>query len=183
MLQPFVATREKGINQEDKVVIGYRKRCDEYVVRAQEFAKQAVQRQKKGAVDVGEFNQDASDIKQKMVDGNQKIEDDRQKKHRLFTFFEDCAKKKTWTDEEKKQAGQYFPQIQAIAKEARGTVKTLTLLLDGLEARGKMAGPGWKDIAAQAVKDAKADHKKAVASAEALTKEEEACAKTFKKMK
>jgi len=182
LMQPFQATREKGINQEDKIVIGYRKRCDEYVTRSQEFAKQAVQRQKKGEVNVDEFNNDTADIKRKMVAGNEKITGDRDKKHRLITSFEEWAKKKTWTEQEKKDATTYLPQIEAIAKEARGTVKTLTTLMDGLEARGKAAGPGWKDFAAKAVKDAKEDYANAKASAESLTKTEETCKKTLKKM-
>jgi len=183
LVQSFRDTREDGINNEDKVLIGYRKRCDEYVTRAQEFAKQAVQRQKKGAVDVEEFNQDVAEIKQKMLDGNEKIAGDRQKKHRLFEFFDEVATKKTWSDAEKKQASVYFPQIESIAKEARGTVKTLTTLLDGLEARGKAAGPGWKDIAAKAVKSAKEDHAKAKASAESITEAEERYKKVMLKQK
>lgn len=183
MLKPFVDTREKGINQEDKVVIGYRMRCGEYVVRAQEFAKLAMQRSKKGAVDVDEFMKDAKEISEKMVAGQTKIADDRRKKHRLFTFFDECSKTKTWSDADKKQASVYFPQIQALAKETRGSFKTLTTLLNGLEARGKAAGPGWKDIAANAVKSAKADYERTKAAAESMTKEETACEKTLEKMK
>ncbi len=182
MLKPFLDTREHGINQEDKVVIGYRRRCDEYVVRAEEFAKLALQRSKKGAVDVTEFMKDAKEITEKMVAAQKTIADDRQKKHRLFTFFDGWSKTKTWSDPDKKQAGIYLPQIRAIAKEARGSVKTLTTLLDGLEARGKAGGPGWKDMAAITVKAAKADYERAKAAAESLTKEEAACEKTLQKM-
>jgi hypothetical protein len=182
LMQPFQATREKGINQEDKIIIGYRKRCDEYVTRSEEFAKQALQRQKKGQVNVDEFNSDVADIKRKMVDATEKITQDRDKKTRLIGLFEDWAKKKAWTDQERKDAKIYLPQIEAIAKEARGTVKTLTTLMDGLETRGKAAGPGWKDLAIKAVKDAKEDYTKAKESAEALTKTEESCKKTLQKM-
>lgn len=181
LLKPFTDTRQKGID-EGKVVIGYRTRCDEYVVRAQEFAKLALQRSKSGAVDVEEFLKDAKEISQKIVAGQTKIAGDRQKKHRLITSFDDWSKKKTWLDEEKKDAKVFFLQIQSVAKEARGSFKTLTTLLNGLEARGKAAGPGWKDIAANAVKSAKSDYERVKVAAESLTKDEAACEKTFQRM-
>ncbi len=60
LVQPFVDTRMKGINERDKTAVGYRERCKEYVTRATEFAKLAAQLRKKGDVDVAAFKEDIS---------------------------------------------------------------------------------------------------------------------------
>ncbi len=66
---------------------------------------------------------------------------------------------------------------------ARGSLKTLKVLLNGLETRGNAAGPGWKDEALKAVKNAKDEFKKAETAAKTLTDNEENLKKILEKLK
>jgi hypothetical protein len=118
-----------------------------------------------------------------MTDGNVKINDLMFSKRTAFTRFEDWGKKKAWTPDEKKLAEGDMGHIAATAKEGRGVLKTLKIQLEGLEKRGKAAGPGWKDKAAKAVKGAEDDYAAAEKSSKALTDKEEMCEKVLAKMK
>jgi hypothetical protein len=70
--------------------------------------------------------------------------------------------------------------IVATAKTARGQLKTLNVLFEGLEKRGKAAGPGWKDMAANAVSEAKKPLKEAESASKAFDADEDKCLKICK---
>jgi hypothetical protein len=187
LVQPFKDTRQKGINERDKTAVGYRERCKEYVTRATEFAKLAAQLQKKGDVNVGEFREDVAEIKKKMKDGGDailKLID--QKKGTVTTVIAFGArdpKKDPVKPDELKVADGLVLHYAAAAKEARGSVKTLKVLLNGLETRGNAAGPGWKEEALKAVKNAKDEFKKAEEASETITENEAKLKKILEKLK
>ena len=187
LVQPFVDTRMKGINERDKTAVGYRERCKEYVTRATEFAKLAAQLRKKGDVDVADFKEDIAEIKKKMTDGGNAILElihKRESQFKTVTAFGSRDRKTNpLKPDELKVAEGMVSHYAAAAKEARGSLKTLKVLLNGLETRGNAAGPGWKDEALKAVKNAKDEFKKAETAAKTLTDNEENLKKILEKLK
>jgi predicted transcriptional regulator len=181
LLEPFLATRENGINL-GKQVVTLKHRSEEYAVRLQEMSKLAKQRQKQGAVDVAEFTKDIDEIESKLKTMKDEVVDLHFKQQRAVAAFAKWKKQKAWTPEEIKEARQRHPGLVAAAKEARGRLKTMTVLFEGLEERGKAAGPGWKDRALAAVKTAKPHLAGAESECKTFDSEEKTSTEVYKKM-
>ena len=179
IVEPFVTARSQQIDGQ-AAVMAKKKRCEEYVERAVEFAKQAQQRKNRGKVDVDSFNVDVQKIKQSMVTGKAAISELHVKKARAIESVKALEKKKVWTPDDSKSAKSWLAEIAANAKNARGNLKTLTVAIEGLEKRGKAAGPGWKDLAAKAVDEAKKPYKEAFTASKNFEADEEKCKKICK---
>lgn len=179
ILTPYLATRQRGIDGQ-AATIALKDRVAEYVQRAPEYLKQAKQRVAKGNVEVETFNKDMEEIKKKMEDGRDAIAELHYKKATLIKGIKDIDKTKPWSPDQAKMSKSRMGEIVATAKTARGQLKTLKVLFEGLEKRGKAAGPGWKDMAAKAVSEAKKPLQEAEAAAKALDADEDKCLKICK---
>jgi hypothetical protein len=179
IVDQWVGKRAKLIDQQPTIV-ALKKRVEEYLPRAQEFVKQAKQRMSQGGVAPEEFWEDVKDIKQKMEAGKTAIESLRQKKSNQIQTLKNMDKTKTWSPVEAKTAKSILVDIMASAKSARGQLKTLDVLYEGLEKRGKAAGPGWKEMAAKAVSEASKPYKAAADESKALDSDETKCVKICK---
>ncbi len=179
IVDPFVATRAQQINGQ-AAIMAKKQRVGQYLLRVQEFVKQAAQRKGKGAVDVTSFTDDIKEITNKMTAGASEIKELQVKKHTVIENLKTLGKKKPWTPVDLQTAKSSMGEISANAKNARGKLKTLDILLDGLEKRGKAAGPGWKDQALKAVEGAKKPYKEAVTASKAFDDDEAKCLKIYK---
>jgi len=179
VVEQYVANRAKQIDLQAGIM-ALKKRVEEYLTRAQEFVKQAKQRMAQGGVDIQGFQADVAEIKQKMETGREAIKTLHSKKGTAIQNLKNLEKTKTWAPDQTKSAKSYLVEIVANAKNARGQLKTLDILFEGLEKRGKAAGPGWKDMAAKAVSEASKPYKEATAASKAFDADEEKCAKICK---
>jgi hypothetical protein len=179
IVDPYLENRKQQIDV-SRDLANKKKRCEEYLVRAHEFAKQAQQRKNKGGVEVETFNQDCEQLKTKIEAAKAEIEAAHTKKKNTIKTIKDLAATKVWPDAQKKLAPGWMNLIAADAKAARGKMKTLTVLLEGLEKRGKTAGSGWKELAAESVKKATTPYKEAVKSTKAFDEDEDLCRKICK---
>lgn len=184
-IEPFMAIRLKGINT-GKNIPALTARCDQYVKRAKEFLKQIVQTQKAGGVEVAQFQKDCDDILGKMTKKKGQIEALQQKVNSHFDFFLKTLKKKKDKDLEKSDydnGSSRIADVNARAKEARGIFKTMTVQYDGLKKRAKAAGPGWKEPALRAVKNAKTEFDAAEKVMNKFNDDEKECVKLLEKVK
>ena len=179
IVDPYLENRKLQIDV-SRDLANKKKRCEEYLVRAQEFAKQALQRKNKGGVEVETFSKDCQELKTKIEAAKAEIDAAHVKKQNTIKTIKDLAATKVWPDAQKKLAPGWMNLIAADAKAARGKMKTLTVLLEGLEKRGKAAGSGWKELAAEAVKKATVSYKEAVKSTKAFDEDEDLCRKICK---
>jgi hypothetical protein len=179
LVDQFVANRAKQIDAQAGLM-ALKKRILEYLPRAEEFVKQGKQRLASGGVEIQEFQHDMAEIKQKMETGRDAIRELHAKKNTAIANLKNLEKTKTWSDIQAKTAKSYLVEIVANAKNARGQLKTLDILFQGLEKRGKAAGPGWKEMAAKAVSEAAKPYKEAKDASKAFDSDEEKCAKICK---
>ena len=119
-------------------------------------------------------------IKQKMETGRDQIQFLHERKRQTIQNIKDLEKTKTWTPVQTNSVKGWLADVAANAKTARGQLKTLNILYEGLEKRGKAAGPGWKEMAAKAVSEAAKPLKKAAELSKAFDADEEKCKKICK---
>jgi small-conductance mechanosensitive channel len=179
MVDQFVGNRKQQIDAQPGIM-ALKKRVEEYLPRAQEFVKQGRQRMAEGGVEVASFTQDVAEIKQKMETGREAIKTLHTKKVNAIANVKALEKTKTWSPDQTKSAKAFLVEIVANAKNARGQLKTLDVMFEGLEKRGKAAGPGWKEMAAKAVSEASKPYKEAAAASKAFDTDEEKCKKICK---
>jgi hypothetical protein len=179
IVEPYVNSRMQQIDGQG-AVMAKKKRCEEYILRAVELAKQAAQKKEQGGVDVATFNVDMEEIKNHMTSGKAAIEANHFKKARAIQYLKDLEKTKVWTPEQSKSTKSWLAEITSNAKNARGSLKTLSVEIEGLEKRGKAAGPGWKEQAAKAVTEARKLYNQAELASKKFGEDEEKCKKICK---
>jgi hypothetical protein len=179
LVDQYVGNRAKQIDAQPGIM-ALKKRIEEYLPRAQEFVKQGRQHMAEGGVEVQSFQQDVAEIKQKMEAGRDAIRTLHAKKNTAIANVKAIEKTKTWSADQLKSGKSYLVEIVANAKTARGQMKTLDIMFEGLEKRGKAAGPGWKEMASKAVTEASKPYKEAGTASKAFDSDEEKCKKICK---
>ena len=182
---PYVEdNRRKVMIDLDNKVSTASKRCDEYLPRAVEYLKQTIQREKGGAVEIEEFRQDVADHLKTMTGHKDFVAEKINQMKTHVSAFEGLEKKKEkdYSAEDVKMFSSRIAVLERAAKECRGRVKTATIEHDGLETRAKASGPGWKDMALQAVKDSEKIFKELNKLSDGLTSDTESAAKLLAKV-
>lgn len=131
-------------------------------------------------MNVATFLADVEKIKTRMISGTTAITESHQQKSGPIANIKNLEKVKVWTADGSKSAKSYLTGIISQAKNARGTMKTLSVEIEGLDKRGKAAGPGWKEQAAKAVDEAKKPYKEAELASKKFDADEEKCKKICK---
>jgi hypothetical protein len=182
IVAPFVVRRQEWLSRATGREAAVA-RCQEYVVRIQEYFKQAAQRMNRIEKDELDLKDEEKDLVKSTQGITAKIQNEaktlvllRKSMAGIVEGIKKSGAAKTWDGKQTLAIKPQMVKLAAAAKTGRGHLQTCNVLLAGLQKRGQASVPELRDYAAKALREAQTPYKEALQTSKGLDTEEKDCA-------